>query len=306
MSRHETDARSVVGGHVGDGESVGLRRGSAPARERAAVRAFRHALWIGLLPALWMLFGSRIATFGTDSAHAYWNVWRVGPYVLPPGSPDAFNYSPAFAQLIRPLTMLPWPVFLAVWSVLLAAALLWLLWALPPRWRWLVLCYVVPPALLIGNIEPFVAVAAVVGLRHSAAWALPLLTKVTPGLGPVWFGARREWRSAAVALLATAAIVAVSFAIAPQLWTDWVDFLTSTPTPPTQQHYPPLWVRLPLALVMVVWGARRDRPWMLAAAMVLAMPLWSSGVLLVLAAVPRLQGDGRATSETVRPATESA
>ena len=75
--------------------------------ESPALRALRHALWIGLAPALWLLFGSRIATFGSDSAHAYWNVWRVGPYTLPPGSPDAFNYSPAFAQLLRPLTLLP-------------------------------------------------------------------------------------------------------------------------------------------------------------------------------------------------------
>ena len=40
------------------------------------------------------------------------------------------------------------------------------------------LAYVAPPALLIGNIEAFLAVAAVIGLRHPSAWAFPLLTKV--------------------------------------------------------------------------------------------------------------------------------
>jgi hypothetical protein len=269
--------------------------------ERPALRALRHALWIGLLPALWLLFGSRIATFGTDSAHAYWNVWRVGPYTLPPGSPDAFNYSPAFAQLLRPLTLLPWPVFLVVWSLLLTAALVWLLWPLSPRWRWLMLGYIVAPAVLIGNIEAFLAVSAVVGLRYPVAWAFPLLTKVTPGLGPVWFAVRREWRSAGWAVLSTAVIVAVSYAIAPSLWADWLAFLSSTPTPSTQDHYPPLWLRLPLALAVVVWGARRNRPASLAVAMVLAMPLWSSGVLLLLAAVPRLRRATLAAGDSARP-----
>ncbi|WP_162181036.1 glycosyltransferase 87 family protein [Terrabacter tumescens] len=248
----------------------------------------RLALWIALAPTLWILFGSRLASFGMDSAHAYWNVWRVGPYTLPPGSVDAFNYTPAFAQAIYPLTLLPWPVFLTVWSLLLAAALTWLLWPVAPRWRWLLLAYVAPPALLIGNIEAFLAVAAVVGLRHPTAWAFPLLTKVTPGLGPVWFGARREWRHASVAALGTGAIVFVSYAVSPELWHRWWEFVIGSPTPPTQTGYPPLALRLAVAVAVLVWGALRGRQRVIVVAMVLAMPLWSSGILVLLAALPRL------------------
>ena len=263
--------------------------GGPEAGERSVADVGRAALWVALLPTLWILFGSRLATYGTDSAHAYWNVWRVGPYTLPPGSPDAFNYTPAFAQVIYPLTLLPWPVFLTVWSVLLGAALVWLLWPLSTRWRWLVLAYVVPPALLIGNIEAFLAVAAVVGLRHPSAWAFPLLTKVTPGLGPVWFAVRREWRQAAVAVLGTAAVAAVSFAISPQLWQQWWDFIIAAPTPPTQVGYPPLVARLVVAIAVLVWGALRGKRGAIAVAMLLAMPLWSSGILVLLAALPRLR-----------------
>ncbi|MEW1954418.1 glycosyltransferase 87 family protein [Terrabacter sp. NPDC080008] len=252
----------------------------------------RTALWIALTPTLWILFGSRLASFGTDSAHAYWNVWRVGPYALPPGSIDAFNYSPAFAQAIYPLTLLPWPLFLTVWTALLAAALVWLLWPLPLRWRWLVLAYVAPPALLIGNIEAFLALAAVIGMRRPSAWAFPLLTKITPGLGPVWFAVRREWWQAAIAVLGTALVVLVSFALSPALWPQWWDFVINAPTPPTQAHYPPLALRLVLAVGVVVWGALLGRRGALAVAMVLAMPLWSSGVLVLLAALPRLRSDG--------------
>ncbi|WP_344255883.1 glycosyltransferase 87 family protein [Terrabacter carboxydivorans] len=259
------------------------------ATERSLRDVCRAALWLALPPTVWILFGSRLASYGTDSAHAYWNVWRTGPYALPPGSPDAFNYSPAFAQLIYPLTLLPWPVFLTLWSVLLMAATVWLLWPLAPRWRWLLLAYVAPPVLLIGNIEVFLAVAAVVGLRLPSAWAFPLLTKITPGLGPVWFAVRREWRQAAVAVLATALVAAASFVISPGLWVAWWEFVVGAPTPPTQAGLPPLGLRLTLALAVIIWGALKGRRSAVPVAMMLAMPLWSSGVLALLTAVPRLR-----------------
>ena len=267
------------------------------ARERSVADLGRTALWVALPPTLWILFGSRLSSFGTDSAHAYWNVWRIGPYSLPPGSVDAFNYTPAFAQVIYPLTLLPWPVFLTVWSLLTASALVWLLWPLERRWRWLVLAYVVPPALLIGNIEAFLALAAVIGMRHPSAWAFPLLTKLTPGLGPVWFAMRRDWRQTAMAAVGTAAVLAVSFAVSPQLWLQWWDFILSSPTPPTQSGYPPLSLRLVIALGVLAWGAVRDRRGAVAVAMTLAMPLWSSGVLVLLTAVPRLRSAGHGSSE---------
>ena len=61
-----------------------------------------------------------------------------------------------------------------------------------------------------GNVSLLLAVAIVVGFRWPAAWALVLLTKITPGIGLLWFAVRREWRHLAIALGATAAIVAVS------------------------------------------------------------------------------------------------
>ena len=64
--------------------------------------------------------------------------------------------------------------------------------------------------ILIGNIHLLLAAAIVLGFRWPGTWAFVLLTKVTPGVGLLWFAVRREWRSLGIALGATAAIVAVS------------------------------------------------------------------------------------------------
>ena len=66
-----------------------------------------------------------------------------------------------------------------------------------------------------GNIHLLLAVAIVLGFRYPAAWAFVLLTKVTPGIGLLWFAARGEWRKLGIALGFTAAIVAVTFVFMP-------------------------------------------------------------------------------------------
>jgi hypothetical protein len=79
---------------------------------------------------------------------------------------------------------------------------------------------------LAGNIHILTALAIVIGFRWPAAWAFVLLTKVTPGIGLLWFLSRREWKAAAVALLATATLVVVSFMLDPDAWGAWVGVLT--------------------------------------------------------------------------------
>ena len=149
---------------------------------------------------------------GFLDAHAYWATdlghLYQGAVV---GGRDAYLYSPAFAQLIWPLTQVPFPVFAAFWFVAEGAGLLWLLRPLP--WSWQVpFLLLASPELVSGNIHVFLAVAIVLGFRYPAAWAAVLLTKVTPGIGLLWFAVRREWRSLAIALAATVVIAAVSFA----------------------------------------------------------------------------------------------
>ena len=113
--------------------------------------------------------------FGMD-AHAYWLAGRTPhPYGPRPGANDAYLYSPVFAQLVKPVAALPWPVFRLMWVAVEGAAYTWLLWPLPIRWRLLAGLWCVP-ALFIGNIYGVLGVSLVLGMRrHPSAWAYPLL-----------------------------------------------------------------------------------------------------------------------------------
>lgn len=143
-----------------------------------------------------------------------------------------------------------------------------------------------------GNIHLLLAAAIALGLRHPWTWAFVLLTKVTPGIGLIWFAVRREWRSLGIALGVTAVLVAISLVVDARLWGEWVvDGLLPVAGEAVQQPNiaVPLVLRLPVAVLLVAWGARTDRRWTLPAGAVLALPvLWISG-LSILAAIPAIE-----------------
>jgi hypothetical protein len=131
----------------------------------------------------------------------------------------------------------------------------------------------------------FLAAAIAAGFRYPATWAFVLLTKVTPGIGLLWFAVRREWRSVGIALAATILIAALSIALAPRLWFEWFDYLRSSqqPTAMTALPIPLLW-RLPFAIALVIWGARTNRRWTVPLAAWLALPvLWIGSPVMLLA-----------------------
>jgi hypothetical protein len=96
-------------------------------------------------------------------AHAYYVAWSGGLYEALPTSVDAYNYSPLFAQVVWPLTQLPWPVFCAVFVGAAALGIGWLVRPLPLLLQvgvWLA-CL---PEILSGNVFWLLAVMAVLGL----------------------------------------------------------------------------------------------------------------------------------------------
>jgi hypothetical protein len=197
----------------------------------------------------------------------------------------AYPYSPAFAQLVWPLNLLPWPVFVAAWTALLLAAVFLLT---GPELA-LVGLLVAAMEIAGGNVSLLLTLAIVAGFRWPAAWALVLLTKITPGIGLLWFGMRREWRSLGIALGATAALVVVSFALNPGLWRDWISLLAAnTGKGGTWAAIPiPLWIRLPAAVLLIAWGAPRNQRWVVPIGAMLALPaLWYGSLAMVLGVIP--------------------
>jgi hypothetical protein len=221
-------------------------------------------------------------------AYAYWTT-RDGVLYdgQTAGAMGAYLYSPAFAQLIRPLTILPWPVFVTIWTGFNLAIVWWLLgrWSLPAM-----LFIPIPFEIVSGNVHLMYAAAIVLGFRASFTWALPILTKVTPGIGLAWFAVRREWRQLGFALGATAAIVAVSYALDPAQWRQWIDVIAaSSSTPTTVGWYLPvaLVIRLPIAVVVAAVAGLTGRAWLLPVAVTLALPvLWLNALAILAACVP--------------------
>lgn len=261
-----------------------------------------HVTWMLGLVIAWISW--RIAAdvgLGVDS-HAYWAVWqgdwRTEMYDIAPGRIDAYNYSPAFAFAIWPISHLPWPVFGVLWSTAAAAACIWLL--RPLGWRWVIpLLLCATPEILSGNIFWLLALTTVLGLQAAPSsggwWAVPALTKVTVALGPVWFAVRRDWRPAAWSALTTAAVVGVTLLATPELWRQWWAFLIeheASSSSVGSTILPPLVWRLPIALALTVWAALTDRRWGLAVAMVLATPVAGPAAFVMLAAIPRLNRNG--------------
>lgn len=230
-----------------------------------------------------------------QDARAYWAAPLDAPYE--PGSvghESAYLYSPAFLQALAPLRALSWPAFLCVWTTLLLLVLRWLSGPLlfGPL---IVLTF---PELWGGNITILLAAMIVVGFVRPGAWAFALLTKVTPALGLLWFAVRREWRALAEVGVVTGSIVAVSWLLAPQQWASWVDLLaSSTGSSTVPGSVPiPLMVRLPFAVVVIVWAALRGWRWLLPVGVLLAMPVVWWGSFALLAASVALE---RARVETL-------
>ena len=120
------------------------------------------------------------------------------------------------------------------------------------------------------NVNLLVVGAVLIGFRFPFAWAFVILTKITPGVGLLWFAVRREWRNLAIAIGATALIAGGSFLLAPDLWRQYFEQLGREPD---DSIFVIGW-RLPLAALVVIWGARTNHRWAMIVAVFLGMPRW--------------------------------
>lgn len=202
------------------------------------------------------------------------------------GVMSTYLYSPAFAQVVWPLGLLPWPAFAAIWSAFNLSVLIWMV----GPYLAAVLFWVPGPVadeISTGNIHLLLAAAIVVGFRQPAAWALPLLTKITPGVGLLWFVGTRRWRALAVAVAVTVVITVVSLLFASEAWVEWFATLRRSAQVPVTGEVAiipgPLWLRTTLAGGLALVAGMRGLKWLVPVAATLALPVpWSSGLSLLV------------------------
>lgn len=264
------------------------------------------SLWLVGTYAFWVVVTVviPIGGLGYDS-HAYWLAARSDhPYLAAPGDQNAYLYSPFFLQVIGPLARLPAREFALVWSLVEAACLVWLTQSV--RWRWrapfLMFCAL---EVVLGNILGLLGVMMVLGLRRPGVWAFAFLSKITPvGVGVMWFAARGEWRSLLKLCAWTAGLTVVSYAVNPQLWMEWLHFLTSTSDGESLLMRA---ARMGAGALVVALGARRGAVWVMPVGMLIVMPHFGITIkdLSLLAAIPALLAATRSDPIAVRPAREA-
>ena len=263
---------------------------SAVHRRRFPTRLAKRAariLAISWIVFFWVWLIGFQATFVEVDAEAYWNLDLSTLYSgVELGDQDAFLYSPLVAWLFLPFSWLPYEVFYAVLAAVNLAALVWLL-----GFELAAVALLLQPIsneVARGNIHLLLAVAIVIGFRHSAAWAWVLLTKVTPGIGLVWFAFRREWSHLLRAAAWTLCAVVVSFAFASDLWIRWFEMLAANAqsTRPSLLSVPVL-PRMLAAAGLLALGAWRGRPAIVPVAAMIALPaVWVNSLAMLVAIIP--------------------
>ena len=262
--------------------------GGRPLETATVVRATRDALSIA--GVLLLIITMRSGGPGFDF-FAYWAVDPADPYVVHEGF-GAFHYTPPLVWFAAPLRLFAWPLAYWIYFGILMLVLVWLArdWAL----AWLAF----PPVaseLYHGNIHLLISAALVLSLRYPVAYLFLALSKVSPGVTALWYLARREWRNFAIAVGGAAIVAAIAFVIAPDLWLEWLSHLSSYATQAQNLIAIPLLIRLPIAAVLVLVAARTNRPWILAPAVVLALPLlWVHGLAVLVAITPLVRMSRRA------------
>jgi Glycosyltransferase family 87 len=262
---------------------------------------WRDPIWlgmttVGILAIPYIIWSNQdLHTLVGFDAYATWALNFNNLYGIQYMDLAAFRYSPAYAQAFFWAHLLPWELF----GALFIGASAFILW----RWagRWTIALIALPPVALElyhGNIHLFMAAAMVVGFRYPAAWAFPLLAKVTPGIAVLWFAGARQWRNLAIALGTTAVIAAISFVIAPQQWIEFARVNAAAFAyfdPPRPYPFPiSFLIRAPIAAAIALWGGWTGRRWTVPVAATLALPIiWVHGLSMLLAIIPLAREDAR-------------
>jgi alpha-1,2-mannosyltransferase len=232
--------------------------------------------------------------------HSYWLAGRhvlVGetPYDPTASVVDAYvyRYPPPLAQLLAPITaILPSNAFSWAWTGLLLGCLLWMSGGRPL----ISLAFIafVPVAVELYFRNAWIPIAAILALgvvRWPWLFAIGAHLKLAPVLGILYLVLRRRWRDAALAIGLGAAILAVSYALDPSLWTQFIEITLRRGVADESGILAlPYGVRLAGGVILTVVAAvvrpRIGEPLLLVAIVVAAPTLWLNAFSMLIAIVP--------------------
>jgi hypothetical protein len=248
--------------------------------------------------------------------HAYWlaadRLLHGQPLYDPAATlitPYAYLYPPPLAQVLVPVAaIVPSWLFDAAWTVAMGLALWWLAGRDILRTLALVAFPPVAAEFWFRNINLFLAVMVVLGLRRWAGWfAIGAAIKVSPGLGIPYIALRGRWRDAAIATGVGIAILVVSIVLSPSDWQAYISFLVDRGPTENASFLPvPFLVRALIAAGIVVVASRLDQrrgDVLCVVAITLALPsLWFAGLSVLVAVVPL----SRATLPSLAPSWRHA
>lgn len=240
---------------------------------------------------------------GTDEL-AYWNAaerLRAGlpvytPAALPGDASFGYWYPPPLAQLLVVVTpFLSADTFTILWTLLLLASLFWLggrnlLVAMA-----LIAFLPVAEELRSRNVHLVLAVLIVLAIRRSSAfWALAAAIKIAPVLGVLYLAAAGRIREALQVGLLGLLMLAISVALAPDVWRDFVTIVgaqaATNGASVLNISYP---VRFAAGGLLAIAAGRlggRVGEVLVVVAVTLANPtLWATALSLLVAVVPLLR-----------------
>ena len=252
-----------------------------------------------------------------NDEYAYWQagarLWAGQPLydaAAAPNTPFAYWYPPPLAQVLAPITAVASAdAFAIAWTALLLACLWWLggrnvLVALA-----LIAFLPVAVELRVRNVHLVIAVLAVLALRRSWAFWIPATAlKITPVLGIGYLAAAGRWREAVKVAAVGAAVLAVSVALGPDAWRQFLEVVGARAGTDGGTILPveiPFGVRFALGAGLAVVAGRlaaraaargvspRAGEALLMVALVVANPtLWVTAMSMLIAIVPLWRSRG--------------
>jgi len=235
-----------------------------------------------------------------NDEHAYWlagqRLLHGEPLYDPSASsnaPFAYWYPPVVAQVVAPISaILPSEAFSWAWLALLLGCAWWLAGSRPLPFLALVAFVPVATELWFRNVHLILAVLVVLAIRRwPGLFAVGAAIKLSPGLGVVYLAARGRWRDAILTSVVGLAILAVSVALSPSAWAQFLDVLRARgPADASSFLLVPYWLRAIVGLGLAI-AAARSRPRigepLLVVAIVVALPtLWFTALSMLAALVP--------------------